>query len=59
MLRAEAMVGLGGTRRACVEEDLVGLRLGVMDTQDSAVWRNGILGNRLTRAVAWKNDVKL
>jgi len=31
----------------------------VMDTRyhDRAVWRNGILGNRLTRAVARKNEL--
>ena len=34
------------------------LKLCVEDTQDRAVWGNGILGNRLTRAVAQKNDVK-
>ena len=34
------------------------LNLSVMDTHDRAVWRNGILGNRLTRAVARKNDIK-
>jgi hypothetical protein len=28
------------------------------ETQDRAVWRNDILGNHLTRAVARKNDVK-
>ena len=46
------------TWRECVEEDMTKLKLSVEDTQDRAVWRNGILGNRLTRAVAWKNDVK-
>ena len=30
------------------------LNLSVKDTHDRAVWRNGILGNRLTRAVARK-----
>ena len=34
------------------------LKLSVNYTQDRAVWRNDILGNRLTRAVARKNDVK-
>jgi len=34
------------------------LKLCVEDTHDRAVWRRGILGNRLTRAVARKNDVK-
>ena len=34
------------------------MKLCVKDTQDREVWRNGILGNRLTRAVAWKNNVK-
>ena len=38
-----------------IEEDMSKLKLSVMDTQDRAVWRNGILGNRLTHAV---NDVK-
>ena len=46
------------TWRECVEEDLSKLKFSVKDTQDRAVWRNGILGNRLTRAVARKNDVK-
>ena len=32
--------------------------LGMMDTHGRAVWRNGILGNRLTRAATRKNDVK-
>ena len=32
------------------------LNLSVMDTRDRAVWRNGILGNRLTHAVAQKYD---
>ena len=42
------------TWRECVEEDMTKLKLSVKDTQDRAVWRNGILGNRLTRAVARK-----
>ena len=46
------------TWRECVEEDMSKLMLSVKDTQDRAVWRNGILGNRLTCAAAWKNDVK-
>ena len=46
------------TWRECVEEDMSKLKLCVKDTQDRAVWRSGILGNRLTRAVARKNDVK-
>ena len=46
------------TRRECVEEDMSKLKLCVKDTQDRAVWRYGILGKRLTRAVARKNDVK-
>ena len=33
-------------------------RLSVMDTLDRVIWRKGILGNRLTRAVSRKNDVK-
>jgi hypothetical protein len=33
------------------------LKLRVGDTQDCAVWRDGILGDSLTRAVARKNDV--
>ena len=45
------------TWRECVE-DMSKLKLSVMDTHDRAVWRSGILGNRLTRAVARKNDVK-
>ena len=44
--------------RECVEEDMSKLKLSVKDIQDRAVWRNGILENRLTRAVARKNDVK-
>jgi hypothetical protein len=34
--------------------------MSVMDTftQDRAVWRSGILGNRLTRAAVRKNDVE-
>ena len=46
------------TWRECVEENMSKLKLSVEDTQDRAVWRNGILGNRLTHAVARKNDVK-
>ena len=46
------------TWRECVEENISKLELSVEDTQDRAVWRNGILGNRLTRAVARKNDFK-
>jgi hypothetical protein len=46
------------TWRECVEEDISKLKLCVKDTKDRAVWRNGILGNCLTRAVARKNDVK-
>ena len=46
------------TWRECIEEDMSNLKLSVEDTQDRVVWRNGILGNRLTRAVARKNDVK-
>ena len=46
------------TLRERVEEDMSNLKLCVENTQDCAVWRNGILGNRLTRAVARKNDVK-
>ena len=33
------------------------LKLCVEDTQDRAVWRNGILGNRLTRAIARKTTL--
>ena len=36
------------TWRECVEVDMSKLKLSVMDTQYRAVWRNGILGNRLT-----------
>ena len=53
--------GRGRPRRAWrerVEEDMSKLKLSVEDTQDRAVWRKGILENRLTRAVARKNDVK-
>src|SRR5271157_4897751 len=46
------------TWRECVEEDMSRLKLRVEDTHDRAVWRRGILGNHLTRAVARKNDVK-
>ena len=46
------------TWRQCVDEDMAKLNLSVMDTHDREVCRNGILGNRLTRAVARKNDVK-
>ena len=46
------------TWRECVEEDMSKLKLCVKDTQDRAVWRRGILGNRLTCAVGRKNDVK-
>ena len=46
------------TWRHCVDKDMAKLNLSVMDTQDHAVWRNGILGNRLTHAVPRKNDVK-
>ena len=45
------------TWRECVEEDMSKLKLGVKDTQDREVWRNGILGNRLTRAVARKTTL--
>ena len=41
-----------------VDEDMAKLKLNVMDTHDRVVWRIGILGNRLTRAVARKNDIK-
>ena len=40
--------------RECVEDGMSKLKLCVEDTQDRAAWRNGILGNRLTRAVARK-----
>ena len=46
------------TWRQCVDEDMVKLNLNVMDTHVHAVWRNGILGNRLNRAVVRKNYVK-
>ena len=45
------------TWRQCVDEDMTMLNLSVMDTHDCMVWRNGILGNRLARAVARKNDI--
>ena len=50
--------GRGRTWRQCVDEEMAKLNLSVMDTHDRAVWRNGILGNRLSRAVARKNYVK-
>ena len=46
------------TWRECVEKGMSKLKLSVKETQDRAVWRSGILGNRLTRAEARKNDVK-
>jgi hypothetical protein len=45
------------TWRECVEEDMSKLKLSVEDTQDCAVWKNGILGDRLTRAVARKTTL--
>ena len=45
------------TWRECVEEDMSKLKLSVENSQYRAVWISGILGNRLTRAVARKNDV--
>ena len=53
----ENVKGRRKTWRECVEEDMSKLNLSVKDTQDRAVW-SGILGNRLTRAVARKNNVK-
>ena len=47
--------GLGRPRktwRQCVDEDMAKLNLSLMGTYDRAKWRNGIMGNRLTRAVA-------
>jgi hypothetical protein len=44
-----------GTR---VDENMAKKNLGVIDTHVRAVWRNGILVNRLTRAVVRKNGVK-
>ena len=53
------MVGLGRYGESVLKKHVkVEGLLSVKDTQDRAVWRNGILGNRLTRAVARKNDVK-
>src|SRR5208282_4377555 len=46
------------TWRECVEVDMSKLKLRVEDSQDHEVWRSGILGNRLTRSVAQKNNVK-
>ena len=46
------------TWRECVEADMVNLKLSVLDKHDREVWRSDILGNRLTHAAAWKNDVK-
>jgi len=62
-LEVESVKGRGRGRprktwRECVEEDMSKLKLSVMDTHDRAVWRNGILGNHLTRASSWKNDAK-
>ena len=47
-----------GRPRSCVDEDMAKMKLVVMDTHDRAVWRSGILGNRLTRAIALMYDVK-
>ena len=52
------MVGLGRHGESVLKKTCQKLKLGVRDTQDRAVWKNGILGNRLTRVVARKNDVK-
>ena len=46
------------TWRECVEEDISKLKLSVEDPLDRVVWRSGILGYRIIRAVARKNDVK-
>ena len=43
------------TWRQCVDEDMAKLNLSVMDTHDRVI---SFLGNRLTRAVVRKNDVK-
>ena len=43
--------GCGRSRKTWleyVEEDMAKLKFSVMNTHDRAVWRNGILGNRLT-----------
>ena len=40
------------TWKECVADDMRQLRLRQEDAQDRAVWRNGILGNRPTRASA-------
>ena len=45
------------TWRECVAEDMSKLKLSVDDTQDRAVWRSGILGNRLTSAIARKTTL--
>ena len=39
------------TWRQCVDEDMAKLQI-------SVIWRNGTLGNRLTRALARKDGVK-
>ena len=45
------------TWRERVEENMSKLKLCVEDTHDRAVWRRGILGNRLTRAEARKTTL--
>ena len=40
------------TWKDCMVDDMRQLRLKQEDAQDRAVWRNGILGNRPTRASA-------
>jgi viroplasmin and RNaseH domain-containing protein len=48
------------TWRECVKKvkGMAKWKLSVMDTHERAEWMSGIPGNRLTRAVAWKNDVE-
>ena len=56
----ESVKGSGRPRKTwwqCVDEDMAKLNLSLMDTDDRAKWRNGILGNRLARAVARKKKV--
>ena len=43
----------------CVDNGMTNLNLSVKNALDCVVWKNGILVNRLTSAVARKKDVKL
>ena len=46
------------TWKECVADDMRKLMLKQEDAQDRALWRNGILGNRPTRASADKRTLK-